>query len=68
MIKIIKTEDENPTQYDYVICPYCRKGRLCDKPKGARVLIEQIHGCGSDHVVVKCPKCGARYLVSVNDN
>lgn len=39
MIKISKVEDEDYTRYDYVICPRCGKGRLCDKPIGTRVII-----------------------------
>lgn len=68
MIKISKIDDEDYIQYDFVICPCCGKGRLCDKPKGARVNILHIDKNGLDHVVVKCPKCGSRYLISVQDN
>ena len=68
MIKISKIDDEGYIRYDFVICPSCGKGRLCDKPKGARVNILHIDKTGLDHVVVKCPKCGSRYLISVQDN
>ncbi len=68
MIKIRKIEDEDYKQYDFVICPCCDRGRLCDKPKGTRVSIIQIDKNTLDHVVVKCPKCGSRYLISVQEN
>ena len=44
MIKISKIEDEDNAEFDFVKCPSCGKGRLCDKSKGARVHIIQIHG------------------------
>lgn len=68
MIKISKVEDDDCTKYDFVTCPRCGKGRLCDKPKDTRVSILQIDEKGLNHVVVKCPKCGSRYLISVQEN
>jgi DNA-directed RNA polymerase subunit RPC12/RpoP len=67
MIKISKIEDDDNVKFDFVKCPSCGKGRLCDKSKGARVHIIQIHGNGLDHVIIKCPKCGSRYLISADD-
>lgn len=67
MIQISKIEDDDNTRYDFVKCPKCGKGRLCDKPKGAKVSILQIDGKGLDHVIIKCPICGSRYLISADD-
>lgn len=68
MIQISKIEDDNSMKYDYVKCPQCGKGRLCDKPRNAKVSILQIHGSGLDQVIVKCPKCSSRYLISVAED
>lgn len=68
MILIIKVEYEPSSQYDFVTCPICKRGRICDKPKGSRVNILQTDKKEMDHVVVKCPKCGSRYLISVQEN
>lgn len=67
MIQITQVETEDRTQYDFIRCPVCR-GRLCDKPHGTAVSVLQIHGSmKADHVLVKCHKCGARYLVTVTE-
>ena len=67
MIMISKIDDEDTAQYDFVTCPGCKKGRLCDKPRGEKVSILQIYGDSLNHVVVKCPKCGSRYLVTASN-
>ena len=63
MIHISVISDADADNYDYVKCPVC-KTRLCDKPKGSAVSILQIHGKAMEHVVVKCRKCGSRFLIS----
>ena len=50
--------------YEYVRCPTCGKGRLCDKPKDAKVSLLPAEDKGTDHVVIKCPRCSARYLIT----
>lgn len=52
-------------RYDFVICPNCGRGRLCDKPRGSKISVLQIHGKGRDHVIVKCYKCSSRYLIGM---
>ena len=67
MIMVSKILDNN-TKYDYVFCPKCGRGRLCDKPHDTKVNISQIHKNEvSEHIVVKCPKCSSRYLISATD-
>lgn len=64
MIRICKLEKGADITYDYVRCPSCGKGRLCDKPRGTKVAVLRIEGMVLDHVVIKCPKCSALYLVA----
>lgn len=64
MIRICKLEEGIDITYDYVRCPSCGKGRLCDKPRGTKVAVLRIEGTALDHVVVKCPKCSALNLVT----
>lgn len=67
MIQITQIEPDIQLEYDFIRCPVCKR-RLCDKPKGTSVSILQIHGkIKADHVLVKCSKCGARYLVTVSE-
>jgi len=67
VIMVSKILDDD-TKYDYVLCPKCGRGRLCDKPHGTKVNILQIHKNEvSEHIVVKCPKCSSRYLISATD-
>jgi DNA-directed RNA polymerase subunit RPC12/RpoP len=68
MIMISKIDNDAFVQYDYVTCPLCGKGRLCDKPRNAKVDILQIHGRGLEHVVLKCPKCGSRFIITVDED
>ncbi len=67
MIHISKIENEQYAEYDYIRCPKCGKGRLCDKPRGAKVSLLQIDGKGLEHVVVKCPRCSSRYLIAADN-
>lgn len=67
MIHISKIEKEQYEEYDYIRCPKCGKGRLCDKPRGAKVSLLHIDGKGLDHVVVKCPCCSSRYLITADN-
>ena len=69
MIMVSKITDDDNTRYDYVLCPKCGRGRLCDKPSGTKVNILQIHSkSGLEHIVLKCPKCSARYLISSTED
>ena len=44
MIRICKLEEGADITYDYVRCPSCGKGRLCDKPRGTKVAVLRIEG------------------------
>ena len=62
MIRVSYIADSYQKAYDFVYCPICKKGRLCDKPRAAAVSFEKIP-VGA-HVVLKCPKCGSHFAVS----
>lgn len=46
-----------------ILCPVCLKGRLCDKPKEEKVKVVPVHvdltSIPGNHIILKCPKCGA---------
>lgn len=54
----------NYQSYDFVICPTCKRGRLCDKPCVSIVSLEHISRNDNEHVILKCPKCGSRFVIS----
>ena len=69
MIMVSIITDEDNTKYDYVLCPKCGRGRLCDKPQGIKATILELHGNNClEHIVVKCPKCSVRYLISATED
>ena len=53
---------------DYVKCPSCKSGRLCDKPAGEKVMTIAIRGKVAKNtthrIILKCPRCGKKFLVS----
>ena len=65
MITITKIEDATIIDADFVRCPVCN-GRLCDKVKGTKTHILQFsHVTRSmESVLIKCGKCGNRYMIS----
>lgn len=52
---------------DFVRCPSCKKGRLCDKPAGERATVIALKpdhiGRTSSKIILKCPKCGHRFMI-----
>ena len=65
MITIIKIEDADIPDADYVPCPCCAS-RLCDKSKGSKVNVLQFSEARKpfDSLLLKCHKCGNRYMVT----
>ncbi len=55
-------------QYDYLKCPACKKGRLCDKPAGEKVKTRSTpDGISLDQgnwLILKCPNCSQKFAVS----
>lgn len=65
MITITKVEATDRIDADYVLCPSCKR-RLCDKMKGAKTSILQLSEYRKpfESLLIKCGKCGNRYLIS----
>ena len=68
MITITKVEEATIIDSDFVRCPVCN-GRLCDKVKGTKTHILQFSHVTQafECLLIKCSKCGNRYMVS-NDS
>jgi hypothetical protein len=53
---------------DDVKCLACKHGRLCDKPVGEKVMAITIRGDipknTAHRIILKCPKCGQKFLLS----
>lgn len=53
---------------DYVKCPACKRGRLCDKPVGEKAMAIAIQGDTppkrSSRIILKCPKCSQKFVIS----
>lgn len=60
-------EPEN-FKFDYVRCPVCKRGRLCDKPVGEKAMAIAIRGDSpqkrSSRIILKCPKCSRKFVIS----
>ena len=52
---------------DYIKCPSCKHGRLCDKPVGDRATMIALKTEGniqtSGKIILKCPKCSQKFLI-----
>lgn len=57
---------------DYVLCPACKRGRLCDKLQGENIAVLSLSGNtevpGSFHgLILKCPRCAQRFIISIEN-
>ena len=57
---------------EYVICPACKHGRLCDKPQGEKIAVLSLSGNteapGSFHgLILECPRCAQRFIISIEN-
>ena len=57
---------------DYVLCPACKRGRLCDKPQGENITALSLSGNteapGSFHgLILECPRCAQRFIISIEN-
>lgn len=68
MLFIEQIYEPNDIASDYVKCLTCKRGRLCDKPVGEKVMAIAIRGDipkkTTNRIILKCPKCGQKFLVS----
>lgn len=69
MLLIEQIYEPNNIRSDYVRCPACKRGRLCDKPVGEKAMAIAIQGDSprkrSNGVILKCPKCSKQFLISL---
>ena len=65
MIVISQIDEATKVDADFVRCPVC-KGRLCDKAKGTKTHILQFSSTtrAIESLLIKCSKCGNRFMVS----
>lgn len=68
---LIQQVSEKTIASDFVRCPCCKTGRICDKPLGSRIrAVPQgdtpICSNGST-VILKCPKCGRIFRIQLNN-
>ena len=67
MLIIEQIYESSDIKSDYVRCPSCKKGRLCDKPAGERATVIALKpdhvGRTSSKIILKCPKCGHRFMI-----
>ncbi len=63
MLAVTQVTERRSLKRDSIICPVCRKGRLCDKLTSEKVKIVPVQDKllpeQGDQVILKCPKCGA---------
>ena len=69
MLLIEQIYETSNLKIDYVRCPVCKQGRLCDKPVGDKVMViavseEPRHQTGS-RIILKCPKCAQRFFITI---
>lgn len=59
-------EDAN-LKSEYLKCPSCKRGRLCDKPVGEKATVLALRTGkerqASNRIILKCPKCSQKFLI-----
>lgn len=67
MLLIEQVFEKNNIKSDYVKCPSCKRGRLCDKPVGEKataIAIKSDHASRtSSRIILKCPKCSQKFII-----
>ncbi len=70
MLFIEQVYEKDNIKSDYVRCPVCKSGRLCDKPadeKATVIAIKSNHGeRTSNGVILKCPKCSRKFYIHLS--
>lgn len=70
MLLIEQVCEKSNIKRDFVKCPSCKRGRLCDKPVGAKVstnIANFEHDNVTDpQIIIKCPKCGKKFIIHLS--
>lgn len=71
MLLIERVEERNNIKSDYVKCPVCGRGRLCDKPfkekaKSITVASSPVNDI-SNKIILKCPKCSNKFFIQFSN-
>ena len=65
MLVVERAEKRNAVEFEYLRCPVCKTGRLCDKSTGETVLTvsndRDLHSL--PRIIVKCPKCASKISI-----
>ena len=68
MLLIEQIYEPNNIRSDYVRCPACKRGRLCDKPVGEKAMAIAIQGdtakTRNSRIILKCPRCSQKFVIS----
>lgn len=67
MLLLQPVSENSAFKSEYVKCPSCKRGRLCDKPSKENVTSKMVlsnQQCGtSSCIILKCPKCGQKFFL-----
>ena len=72
MLLIQQVHPPRRLKSDYVICPACKCGRLCDKTQGEKIAVLALNGNteapGRFHgLILKCPRCAQKFIISIEN-
>ena len=67
MIIIIEFDENTSLKRNYVKCPSCKTGRLCDKPSNIKAKAiptdTDVSERVDNHIILKCPKCAKKFTI-----
>ena len=67
---LIQQVSENVAAIDYVRCPSCKSGRLCDKTLGVQIRAVPVTDASLNRsvprLILKCPKCGKKFSIQLD--
>lgn len=70
MLIIEQIYEPKNVRSDFVKCPACKRGRLCDKPVGDQVMAIAISESPSsgkgNRIILKCPSCARKFIITIS--
>lgn len=70
MLFIEQVYEKSNIKSDYVRCPSCKRGRLCDKPIGEKATVIALKSGHSERtssrIILKCPKCSQKFIIHLS--